>query len=104
MKRLGRQGELLIMRVKKTEDLKLKKLDHRILAEGETTGHKHELTTGILFDNDTWRGKGRFINIAQGKKALLEHPEHKTIEIEPGFYQVITQREYTEQGARRVRD
>jgi len=100
LKKLGRQGELLIKRVNKKEVLenkKLIKLNHRVLAEGEATGHKHELTTGTLY-NTSW-GNNLFIEL--GTPTELRHPEHNTLEIEKGFFEVITQREFND---RRVRD
>lgn len=99
-----RQGELLIIKANREEILESvfdtpKKLDHRILAEGEVTGHMHELTKGTLYSG-MW-GK-LFADIES--LALLTHPEHKTIKLEKGFYEIITQREYNPDGDRRVID
>jgi len=100
LKNLGRQGELLIKRMNKKEVLAsntLKKLNHRVLAEGEATGHKHELTTGTLY-NTSW-GNKLFIEL--DTPAELKHPEHNTLDISRGFFEVITQREFNDI---RVRD
>ena len=98
-----RQGELLFKKISKEQfqGFKGEKLNHRVIAEGETTGHKHELNNGILY-KQRWNNT-LFLEISK-EGAILTHPEHKPITFEQGFFEVITQREYTEQGIRKVRD
>ncbi len=61
-----------------------------VLAYGEATGHAHEIASGfaILFSlqNEV------YLNVT--KISLLTHEEHATVEIPPGVYRVIRQREY----------
>jgi hypothetical protein len=71
-----------------------------ILAEGEATGHAHAimsrkaalyLIAGVMYLQ------------LQGK-AQLQHEEHSTIDLDPGWYQVKRQREYTPEVIRWVAD
>ena len=102
MGKVKRQGELLIRKIEKPNE-ELKKLDHTILAEGESTGHKHELVNAILYHLNRWSRKLIF-EVPKGMIAKLIHPEHKPQMFPEGFYEVTTQREYSERGAFDVRD
>jgi len=111
---MKRQGELLIIKLDRLDmsinDAKreLKRSKRRILAEGEVTGHMHELNTGKVFKSQRgiWQEKSdtQYFNVKRGMVATLTHPEHKSLTFEEGIYKVITQREYTEKGIQRVRD
>lgn len=73
-----------------------------ILAYGEVTGHAHAIVSedAILTEAD---GR-RFLRIV-GSGVDLGHEEHATITIEPGEYQVVIHREWTDDlGAQRVLD
>ena len=103
----------------------------RVIAEGEITGHKHELTGGqvdattLNSDNATARNTnslgyvtrrsflrslgigtiaGPVILLKVGKAATLQHPEHNALEIPAGNYVSYAQREYDETMTRRVID
>lgn len=72
-----------------------------ILAEGEATGHHHSVaveTCGGLFDL-----AGKTVLVVT-EPTQLTHQEHGMIEIAPGQYWVIRQREYTPEAIRRVID
>lgn len=73
----------------------VKKLNHSILAEGEATGHKHEIVEG---DIELFEIEGTLYLKVKSKEAKLAHPEHKTIAIEKGVYEVDHQREYVPDG------
>jgi len=75
--------------------LKVKKLNHSILAEGEATGHKHEIVEG---DIELFEVEGTLYLRVKSEEAKLAHPEHKTIAIEKGTYEVDHQREYVPEG------
>jgi len=92
-----RQGDILIIRIEEIPAA-AKKLNHRILAEGEATGHAHKLIDGDLFDMDGIL----YFELAQ--ETDLIHQEHAKITIEPGNYQVIRQREYNPERIRYVSD
>lgn len=88
-----RHGDLIITEVKEVEKNRygVKKLDHLILAFGEASGHKHEITEGKaeLFEED-----GTLYLKVESEEAVLTHPEHNSIKIPKGAYQVEHQREY----------
>lgn len=64
-----------------------------VLAEGETTGHKHVIAseTGTV---DIYRSGSGEIYVAIDGKASVSHDEHSTIEIPSGTYKLGRQREY----------
>jgi coproporphyrinogen III oxidase len=65
-----------------------KKLQCKILAEGEATGHAHVLIKGTLFEKDGQL----FFN--SSKVTGVIHQEHAQIQLPAGAYKVIRQREY----------
>ena len=83
-----RQGDVLLLPTVNIDGIKL---SHLILAEGEVTGHKHQITEGQaeLYDND-----GILYLKVLSDKAVLAHEEHKSIQIPQGNWIVRIQREY----------
>lgn len=87
-----RQGDVIIkgIGVKPEGDIKL--LPHLTLAEGEATGHRHQIT----------RGQAELYQMATGLMylkvlsdfATLYHEEHEEIELPKGDYEVFIEREY----------
>ena len=96
---MKRQGDLLIVKVIKVPEGAVK-AKSRVLAEGEATGHLHELDTGEVYE----KGGILYFKVEEGVKATLKHPEHKAVTFEPGDYRVVRQREYEPQGWRYVAD
>lgn len=94
-----RQGDLLIVKVDGLPGDCVKK-HHRILAEGEATGHMHELDSGELYE----KNGTLYFRVPEDQKTTLKHQEHGPITFEPGVYKVIRQREYEPRGWRRVAD
>jgi hypothetical protein len=95
------QGDVLLNSV--DYEIKGKKLDHLILAEGEATGHHHQIVSGL----------GQLIMMDKimhlqvfSETALLKHEEHKPIVIPKGNWKINTVREYDpfENEIRRVQD
>jgi len=81
-----RQGDLVVVEVRKVLG---KKLDHLVLAEGEVTGHKHEIVGNAeLFEHDGT------LYLKVNEMAELTHQEHGTILLPEGGYRVKRQREY----------
>ena len=96
---MKRQGDLLIVAVNAIPEGAVKK-ETRILAEGEATGHMHELTGGEVYEK-----KGTlYFWVHDEETVALNHPEHSALTFEPGTYKVIRQREYEPQGWRYVAD
>jgi len=108
-----------------------RKLDNpRIIAEGEITGHKHELEGGqvdaVELGNSTVSAgtptsgyisrrsflgtlgigaiAGPVILLKVARASTLKHPEHNALGIPAGRYVVYAQREYDETTNRRVVD
>lgn len=75
-----------------------------VLAYGEVTGHAHaiavspEKPVAKLWD----AGAERFLQVIE--KTVLRHEEHAEIEIDPGVYRVVIQKEYTPKALRNVAD
>jgi len=96
---MKRQGDLLIVKIAGIpKDAKRK--ESRVLAEGEATGHMHELNAGEAYEKDGVL----YFRVSGERSSTLLHPEHKPITFEPGEYKVVRQREYEPRGWRRVRD
>ncbi|MDZ4834921.1 MAG: hypothetical protein SGJ27_14175 [Candidatus Melainabacteria bacterium] len=99
-----RQGDVLLVKVDMAmapEGSVQQDADGRIvLAYGEVTGHAHAIDANFasLYQ---WKGD-RLIEAKPG--ARLVHEEHSTIELEPGFYKVVQQREYEPGSFRTVID
>jgi len=92
---LYRQGDVL-MRAIPEESLNARTLETSgpiILASGEITGHHHAIagTSAVsLLEDDQG---SRYLRVRE--PAQVRHPEHAPIELPPGAYEVIRQREYS---------
>jgi hypothetical protein len=84
-----RQGDILLRKVDSLPK-KAKKKDSNVILEGEATGHAHRIQNGLIFEI----GWPTEMYIKAQKGATITHDEHETIDIEPGIYQVVRQREY----------
>ncbi|MHB1125322.1 MAG: hypothetical protein ACYC0T_21770 [Ramlibacter sp.] len=98
-----RHGDIYL---KKVEDIP-KGLDVKnitVLAEGEATGHLHQFTAPVKAYTRTEDIDARFLEIMSDVE--LTHPEHKTISIAPGKYEVHHEQEfdYFTEEIRRVAD
>lgn len=104
MRKMYRQGDVLIIEV--TDLPKEKKTVERdskgrlILAEGEATGHAHAIHASHA--KMYAAGIGMFLMLKRAAELL--HEEHGKIDLPPGNYQVIRQREYDPVKERLVRD
>lgn len=116
---LYRQGDVLLRKVPNGLPLHECKLDQVVLAYGEVTGHAHviekakSLLTTPEGDKQAWDSAAeRYIQVLE--KTALKHldlprggiptGEHADIELDPGIYQVIRQREWSEEMERYVSD
>ena len=96
---MKRQGDLLIIRIDNIPQ-DVTRQASRILAEGEATGHMHELDKGEVYEKDGTL----YFKVEENNTITLNHPEHKAVTFEPGTYKVIRQREYEPRGWRYVAD
>lgn len=98
-----RHGDLLLKRVD-TIPKKVTKVSTLVLAEGETTGHKHRFVGGQVqvFADETQAPA--YVQVT--KASQLVHEEHKSLDIEEGTYQIVHEREFNpfEEEVRRVMD
>ena len=89
-----RQGEVLIFGLekgkKKAAELGFKPKADNVIIEGEISGHKHAVESGKLYEKD-----GKIVLEAQ-KGCVLTHPEHASINIPEGTYEIEIQVEYDE--------
>lgn len=84
------QGDILINKIKSIPKGG-KKLKHLILAEGEQTGHCHQIVSGItqLIVNDNFM----FLKVLSDY-AKLKHEEHREIDLPKGNYEIKRVREF----------
>lgn len=94
------QGDVII---EKVAEIRGKKLNHLILAMGETTGHCHQVSEGEaeLYEHD-----GVVYLRIKSEVATIIHEEHKTVTLPKGDYVVRQVQEYDHfsEEARNVRD
>ena len=95
---MHRQGDLLIVKREALPD-GLTARQSNIILEGEVTGHSHRLATGRILED----AQGRMFLEALAASQIV-HQEHATIELEPGYWEVIRQREYAPEEIRLVLD
>ena len=96
-----RHGDLLIRQINKLpEGMKAKT---NIIAKGEFTGQNHVLTCERPLTIIDYEGK-KFFEAIPGTE--ITHPEHKTIPIEIGYYEVVIEQEFNpfEQIIKQVQD
>ncbi len=81
----------------------MKKLSHRHLAEGETTGHFHE---AVADDVELFEAEDGTLYMRAPTGTTIKHQEHKPVTIPPGVYAIGGVREFDhfKEEARRVID
>ncbi len=67
-------------------------LKTKVIREGEATGHCHKITEGTLYT----RNGVMFLRTETATQIV--HPEHKTLTLPKGDYEIGIQREYDESG------
>lgn len=87
MKNKYRQGDVILIPIDKVPE-RAKELSHRVVAEGEATGHAHRLEAGALFSFDD-----KMYACLQDELTTLSHEEHREIKLPAGNYEIIIQRE-----------
>lgn len=95
---MHRQGDVLFLKV---ADLPAALIERKsdVLVEGEATGHAHRLTEGQI-----WQTREGELFLSAGAESKIVHEKHAPIELEPGYWQVIQQREYSPEAVRWVMD
>ena len=98
---MWRQGDVMIQAVDAMPQGSTRR-KNLVLAEGEKTGHKHqvaEVDAAELFEKD-----GTMYLTVKEDSATVVHNEHKPIALKKGIYRVWVQREYSPKAVRRVVD
>ncbi|MDD5178301.1 MAG: hypothetical protein PHT54_03430 [Candidatus Nanoarchaeia archaeon] len=107
MNKIYRHGDICLTPIKTDKKLELvKRTDRFVLAEGETTGHKHLLTAESQTEFEVLKDEeGRLYLCLEGK-ADLTHEEHNKIEVMPDLYVIGNEQEwnYFENAAQKVID
>jgi len=79
-----------------------------VLAYGEVTGHAHAIKASGVCSFYKEGGNADmpdgWLEITGGKPVELRHEEHDTIDLPPGRYRVVRQREWNAGAVRRVAD
>lgn len=97
-----RQGDVLLQAVSglPKDAVQQKDKGSIVLAHGSSTGHTHAISTKKATRYE--HNGDMFLEIKPG--AELVHEEHRTINLEPGFYKKVHQREYAPDAIRNVLD
>lgn len=95
-KNIFRHGDLLFYPVDKFPQGKSQKVKSYVVAEGETTGHKHVLASDqdikVLVKDISDNLAETYLEVKAPAK--LTHEEHKTLTLDPGKYKVVREREH----------
>lgn len=106
-KNFRRHGDLNLHPVTKIEGKVVKHTGSFVLQEGETTGHKHVITTPRLEDMEVRRMDDGSICLTLKAEGTLTHEDHKKIIVMPGTYKIVQEREvdhFSESIVRKVID
>lgn len=99
--KIYRQGDVLITDAFiPTNAKQVEVKDRVILAEGEVTGHAHAI---VADDCEMYEAGGSYY-IHVNKDTQILHEEHAPINLPPGNYAVVRQREYRPEENIRVAD
>ncbi|VXD22613.1 hypothetical protein [Planktothrix paucivesiculata] len=96
-----RQGDVLL--IPRTAEVQYDhyKQDHLVLALGEATGHKHQISNGQA---ELYKRDGTLYLRVLSEFATLSHEEHHALQIPQGDWVVRIQREYEPTGWHPVAD
>ena len=100
MRKLIRQGDILLVPVEATPPHDAKRTREVVLAEGELTGHSHRLAAPVVLD---WGVAGqRFVRVQGDDIGTLTHEDHDPTPapvVHPEqSYMVVRQREWSLDG------
>ena len=99
-----RQGDVLLVSIKKFPVGGRKVRASMVLAYGEVTGHSHKVAVASPSDAKVFDcGGGCYLQVS-AEGVSLQHEEHGTVVVPPGRYQVRIQQEYSPEEIRNVAD
>lgn len=93
-KRLIRHGEVVLIKRSRFALWGARPRPERILRWGGETGNPHELRGARLYEKN---GKALAL-VEPGSKAVLTHPEHGTVPLEPGVWEISPARTFQPDG------
>lgn len=95
---MHRQGDVLFVKV---AELPAALVEHKsdVLVEGEATGHAHRFTEGQI-----WQTREGLLYLRAVAGSKIVHEEHAALSLEPGYWQMIRQKEYSPEAIQWVRD
>ena len=99
MPRHHRQGDLLFLWQDTLPTAYLKARPGTVIVAGEATGHAHRLQAGTILEAPDG---ALYLLVTQTTQVV--HEEHGPITLDPGWWRVIRQREYTPEALRTVAD
>lgn len=95
---IGHQGDIVFRKVTTLPKQAKKKRDN-IIAEGEKTGHAHQLKGADL--HEVLGGPLYAVVNSEGR---VVHEEHSEVKLPKGIYEIMVQREFTAGEVRQVID
>lgn len=107
-----RQGDVKILRIESMPEGAMKNATDEkgvaVLAYGEVTGHKHQISRGEVkfFSREEDKNNmfaPKFLEVVS-ETAILTHEEHFPLTLEKGIYEISIQREYFPEEIRNVMD
>jgi len=93
-----RHGDVILILAKKVRGVEQ---DKPILALGEVTNHKHQITEGLA---KVFKYEDKTYLKVMSEFALLTHEEHDAIRLPQGDYEFFIQQEWKEDGWAKVLD
>ncbi|MBD2452181.1 hypothetical protein H6G76_34780 [Nostoc sp. FACHB-152] len=98
-----RQGDVLLIPTQEItqEIIQAEALPHLILAQGEVTGHKHQIVNEKA---ELYQVHSTVYLRVFSQTALLMHEEHNAIHVPQGTWEIKIQRDYEPGGWRYVTD
>ena len=94
-----RQGDLLFIFQDERPAIELTVRPGLVILAGEATGHAHRLTGGSVLEG---RDGTTYLELVEPTRVV--HEEHDALTLDPGWWLVVRQREYTPSASRLVRD
>lgn len=100
--KMWRQGDVLFRAVREIPQGKRRKRANGHILEGEATGHIHRIAD-VAAAEVLEIGEGLYLSVGDAGVSIV-HEDHRPVELPPGNYEVVRQREYSPEEIRNVCD
>jgi hypothetical protein len=94
MKNIYRHGDISLHPTKEVKGERVKHNGAFVLAEGETTGHKHVLRVPNVDDMEIFKTPEGGYYMRLKSEGTITHEEHRKVVVAPGTYKMVNEREY----------